>query len=264
MPSYHDAPAVIGESTPVVPPERSALAHPPAHLRLWLVAAGGVGLDLWSKHWAFHTLGQGHEARRVVIPYVLEFQTMFNSGALFGIGPGQTTFFIVASILALGLVLWMFAQNPPRRWLLQIALGAILAGALGNMYDRVTVKLVVRQVRSGSQLVTRYFQIVEDSGSILLAYEYPRRPDSQPHKLRKHDRDSDRPVGYVRDFIKIPTKFPGFELWPWVFNVADMLLVGGVGVLACYLWRDRRHSGRRISPTLPDRDANEEPTAVIP
>jgi len=45
----------------------------------------------------------------------------------------------------------------------------------------------------------------------------------------------------VRDFIKISQKwFGGRDLWPWVFNVADMLLVGGVAVLAVRLLFERR------------------------
>ncbi|MGE0481700.1 MAG: hypothetical protein AB7Q17_14635, partial [Phycisphaerae bacterium] len=41
------------------------------------------------------------------------------------------------------------------------------------------------------------------------------------------------------DFIKIDTTVYGRELWPWVFNVADMLLVGGVAILAIQLLRER-------------------------
>ena len=52
-------------------------------------------------------------------------------------------------------------------------------------------------------------------------------------------------VGHVRDFIKIPTRWvAGRELWPWVFNVADMLLVGGVAILAIKLLRERKPEPR--------------------
>ena len=108
----------------------------------------GLVLDLWSKDWAFHTLRQG--GRKGLIPYVLELQTMLNDGALFGIGSGHTGLFLLASLLALALVLWMFAQSSPRRRTLQLALGAILAGALGNMYDRTFVKLVDQPVQTGT------------------------------------------------------------------------------------------------------------------
>jgi signal peptidase II len=230
--------------------ERPPLADPASHLRLWSTAVIGLTLDLWSKSWAFQTLGQGEH--RTVIPGLLEMQTMLNDGALFGIGAGRTTFFIIASLLALALVLWMFAQNPPKRWLLQIALGGILAGALGNMYDRVTVRLVGAFVPTQQGRAFRYFEPVEDDGHTITLREYaPRRHDALVHQLSGTAREqAEAPAGHVRDFIKINTTAPnwswlpkairGKELWPWVFNVADTLLVGGVLILAIHLWTDRK------------------------
>lgn len=206
-----------------------------AHLRFWSVALGGVALDLWSKHTVFNWLRQNHEPY-VLVPYVLSFHTMFNPGALFGIGAGQTEWFLVASVLALILVFWMFGQSSPRRFLLQIALGGILAGAMGNMYDRIFVKLV--EQRPGGYV--RYYEREDQSDRILL-HEYPRSPDVNPRTLPTEIGPQLPPtLGYVRDFIKINSTFFGKEIWPWVFNVADMLLVGGVGILAIHMWRDRR------------------------
>ncbi len=230
--------------------ERSPLADPASHARLWITAAVGLSLDLWSKSWAFNTLGQGEH--RIIIPGALELQTMLNDGALFGIGAGRTTFFIIASLLALALVLWMFAQNPPRRWLLQIALGGILAGALGNMYDRVTVRLVGAYVPTERGRTFRYFEPIRDDGRTITLREYPPHlPDAITHQLTGTAREhAESPAGHVRDFIKINTTAPnwswlpqairGRELWPWVFNVADTLLVGGVIILAVHLWTDRK------------------------
>lgn len=231
--------------------EAHALAHLPSYLRFLSVAVFGLALDLWSKHWAFTTLGQGHKPR-VVIPHVLEFQTMLNSGALFGIGGGQTALFLVASACALALVFWMFAQTSPRRWVLQIALGGILAGALGNMYDRVFVKLLERPwPRPGRAHV--YMQKVGQDEDGLMVKVYPATGDGRVFHAAVDT--PQREIGFVRDFIKIPTTMPnwswlparirGHEAWPWVFNVADMLLVGGVGILAIHLWRDRKHSRRQ-------------------
>lgn len=215
----------------------NAAHHLASHLRLWSVAAAGLTLDLWSKAWAFRTLGQG--GRRVLVPHVLEFQTMLNDGALFGIGSGQTTFFVIASVLALGLVLWMFANSTPRRWWLHVALGAILAGAVGNMYDRITVQLV-GPLRVAGQ--ARYFTMQPGDGPRVRLAEYP--PERGGATVHVDAGRLDPPVGHVRDFIKIPTQFGWGELWPWVFNVADMMLVGGVAILAVHLWRDRRPAPR--------------------
>lgn len=224
-------------SLPGTDPQDRAWRHAGAWLRFASIAVGGVALDLWSKHWAFHTLRQN--GRRVLIPHVLEFQTMLNPGALFGIGGGQTTLFLVASAVALVLVGWMFVQSSPRRQLLHVALGAVLAGALGNMYDRAFVKLLERPVPTARGPI--FLQVAESGERGYTLQEYPPHADG----LRMVRREIPREVGFVRDFIKIPTRFfGGPELWPWVFNVADMLLVGGVSILALYLWFDPRPEQR--------------------
>lgn len=214
-----------------------------------MVAAAGLILDLWSKDWALQRLRQ--DQRITIIPHVLDFQTMFNPGALFGIGAGQTTVFLIASVLALGLVLVMFAQSSPRRWIVQIALGAIFAGAIGNMYDRLTVELVEAPIRAGSNVVMRKFEkVVDPAAGRVLLYEYPRIAESRVLTLPISEAEKLREIGYVRDFIKINSTIPGWgEIWPWVFNVADMLLVGGVSILAVRILFERRtHAHRESAP----------------
>lgn len=228
----------VGSEAAVAAP--SSHASPVAALRdgwSWArfasVAILGLLLDLWTKHWAFHTLHQG--GHRIIVPHVLEFQTMLNPGALFGIGGGMTTVFLIASAFALALVAWMFAHSPADRRLLHVALGAVLAGALGNMYDRAFVRLLEQPMPSARGPI--YLQIAGADERGFELEEYP------PHDsaLRVVRTEIPREVGFVRDFIKIPTKLFGErDLWPWVFNVADMLLVGGVSILAAYLWFDRR------------------------
>jgi len=213
-----------------------------AHLCFWITAAAGLVLDLGSKEWAFHTLRQDGE--RALIPHVLELYTTFNSGALFGLAQGKTLLFLLASALALALVLWMFAQSSARRWALHVALGAILAGALGNMYDRAFVKLTMHPL--GQKI--RYWERGPGDATGLMLYEYPRAAGGRTLRIPAGRVDQLSPeIGYVRDFIKIPTRWlGGRELWPWVFNVADVLLVCGVGILAIFLWVDRK--AHRLAP----------------
>jgi lipoprotein signal peptidase len=191
-------------------------------------------VDLVSKAVAFRKLGQA--GRRVVIPGVLELQTMVNDGALFGIGGGRTTLFLAASGVALVLVIYMFALSPARSRLLHLGLAAILAGAAGNMYDRAFVRLVKWRDSSGS--VRYYVKSFSADGQRVQLREYPPRAAAAQYELPAGAAGHLPPeVGYVRDFIKISARiFGGRELWPWVFNVADMLLVGGVGLLAVRLW----------------------------
>ena len=205
------------------------------------------------------------------MPRVLEFQTMLNPGALFGIGGGQTFLFLIASAAALVLVFWMFSQTSPRRWALQVALGGILAGALGNMYDRAYVKLLEKPKMVAGRWV--YVMKTGANKDGVMVEEYPPREDGRKYTISAQANSHE--VGFVRDFIKIPTTTPqwnwlpekvrGKELFPWVFNVADMLLVGGVSILALHLWRERKsaqreqqrqnHHGRRqvVVPQTADR-----------
>lgn len=208
---------------------------PKAHLVFWTVATSGLAIDLISKEVIFHHLRQSREPMSI-IPSVIDFQTMFNGGALFGIGQGQTTLFLIASIVALTLVVWMFAYSSGRRTLLHVALAGILAGALGNMYDRSFVRLVEYPLKS-----YRYF--VRDDlpeGRIRLT-EYPPAPDARRIEIPQSSAEFIGPeLGYVRDFIKISTAIRGKSIYPWIFNVADMLLVGGVGILAIQLVFERK------------------------
>lgn len=231
---------------PAAAGERPAWRDTGAWLRFGLIAVAGLALDLWSKHELFARLGQ--TGRIVLLPGVLEFQTMMNKGALFGIGAGQTTLFLAASVLALLLVGWMFVHSSPRRWLLHVALGGIVAGALGNMYDRVFVRLVeTPQRRPDGHWV--FMQRLDNSPTGVVLEEYP-PGRAGGLRLNVPADTGGAEVGFVRDFIKIPTKLWGErDLWPWVFNVADMLLVGGVIILALYLLYDGRQQ-RKASPSV--------------
>lgn len=185
----------------------------------------GLLFDLGTKYWAFRAIGPvpqvvdrvsverilEHDPRRImsliqphepreIIPGVLNFQLVLNAGAVFGTGQGKRWFFIAFTVIALGFALWIFA-----RWtragdrLGHISIGLVIAGGLGNLYDRL-----------------RY--------------------------------------ACVRDFIhplpdwKLPfgLAWPSGErdLWPYVSNVADALLLVGIGVLMVKLWRaDEAHRG---------------------
>jgi signal peptidase II len=225
---------------------------PRAHLIFWSVAVSGLVLDLVSKEWIFHTLRQSRDVISV-IPYVIDFQTMFNGGALFGIGQGQTTLFLTASIVALALVVWMFANSSGHKTALHVALAGILAGAMGNMYDRAFVRLVEYPLNS-----YRYY-IREDlpDGRIRLT-EYPRAADARQIDLDPSNASRIGPeTGYVRDFIKISTAIRGRSIYPWIFNVADMLLVGGVGILALQLLLERRP----VQPAAVEADHRPSPGA---
>ncbi len=108
-----------------------------AWIRFVLIAGCGLAADLWTKHLAFEKLGYGLGSRpMVLIPDVLQLHTTLNPGAVFGVGPGLAPLFIIISLVAIGFVVYVFMNCLRQQWVMQIALGLILAGAMGNLYDR--------------------------------------------------------------------------------------------------------------------------------
>ncbi|HWE35304.1 MAG TPA: signal peptidase II [Isosphaeraceae bacterium] len=115
--------------------------HVPAsrHLLFWSIALLGAGLDLASKAAIFARLGL-HGSRRLVGD-VLELRTSYNPGALWGLGRDwqySSLLFAVASLVAgLFICYYLFGRGAAADRLQTIALALIMAGAIGNCYDRL-------------------------------------------------------------------------------------------------------------------------------
>ncbi|MEM1354593.1 MAG: signal peptidase II [Planctomycetota bacterium] len=77
-----------------------------------------------------------HDSTRLV-PKALDLQLTLNTGAVFGLGKGARPVFIAVSLVATGVIFFLLWRSPARGYLYHIALAMILAGALGNLYDRV-------------------------------------------------------------------------------------------------------------------------------
>jgi lipoprotein signal peptidase len=231
-------------STPAAP--RWALGHWPSHFRLWLIAAIGLATDLWTKHWAFETLAP-HDSR-TLIKHLCSLQLSLNPGALFGFGAGFAPIFVGASVLALLFVLYLFANTTSNRWSMHVALGLVLAGALGNLYDRATQEAFVAYLPNKGRVIG-VLDGQSDRGVTISDFPSGRNPQFYPGPVDQ-TKSGRQPV--VRDFVRIEAQVGGFSLWPWVFNVADALLVAGVGVLLINFWRDHK--------TAPTNDRESAPT----
>jgi len=100
-----------------------------------------LSLDLWSKEYMQELLGlqvqQNRSAQEIdLIPGFLAWQGTWNPGVTFGLAPGQTNVILtLTSIATLGLLIW-FAGTRSRSRCLHIGLALILAGAVGNLWDR--------------------------------------------------------------------------------------------------------------------------------
>jgi signal peptidase II len=85
---------------------------------------------------------------RTVIPGFFNITRIHNRGAIFGAfnqSNNQVVFLALtaASLLALGLVVFYFFKTPPSDRLMKISLALIMAGALGNLLDRITRGFVI-------------------------------------------------------------------------------------------------------------------------
>jgi signal peptidase II len=105
-----------------------------------LLVVSGCALDLTTKSVVFRWLGMPGPAFEPTWIWkdVIGFQTSLNEGALFGFGQGLAKIFAGLSIAAaIGIFFWIFFAGGTRDWLLTIALGFIVAGIFGNLYDRL-------------------------------------------------------------------------------------------------------------------------------
>ena len=247
-------------------PHLSAFFDRRSHVRLWLVAVVGLGFDLWSKHWAFSALNPSPrpDAAYVAIEGLLSFRRSLNPGALFGLGKGLTPVFIGASLLALGFVLYLFYHSTPARKSLHIALACVLAGAIGKLYDRAFMLADVVHYTEQTRTDMIVGKLVEQPGGAARIMSWPDGIHLLK-ELRPGTEYSVRTQGVVRDFVKfdphVTIRGMVVDLWPWIFNIADVLLVVGVGLLLINFWYERKAEVRAKadagSESAPDAAAAE-------
>jgi signal peptidase II len=132
-------------------PRRKGLAvtNPASHLWLWLTVVPAVALDLASKSLGWNYLGGPLEdgGRQVaLIPDWLRLVASRNPGIVFGInfaedlalGPAAgRALTLLLTLVTSVLIFYVFAASRPRQRWLHVWCGLILAGAFGNLYDRL-------------------------------------------------------------------------------------------------------------------------------
>ncbi|HSS33693.1 MAG TPA: signal peptidase II [Solirubrobacterales bacterium] len=66
----------------------------------------------------------------------LKLTLSHNEGVAFGLAGGSGAPLVIVTVLALGVVLYLFSRNPARP-LMWIATGLLAGGAVGNLIDRI-------------------------------------------------------------------------------------------------------------------------------
>jgi signal peptidase II len=124
------------------------------------IAAAGLAGDLYSKSAVFADLGYPGggaplvRGEHVRFAHPLGFEgeskpflegwmtfrlfTSFNQGALWGVGQGYTWLFSTLSLAAaVGIVYWLFVRGAAASAWLTASLAFVMAGTMGNLYDRL-------------------------------------------------------------------------------------------------------------------------------
>ncbi|HET6379468.1 MAG TPA: signal peptidase II [candidate division Zixibacteria bacterium] len=103
---------------------------------LLLTAAALVGADQLTKALVVDAMEVGE--RIEVIGDLIMLWHVQNTGGAFSLLPGQLPLMYAVTVLALVMIAWFhrsFVGRAP--WVMQVVLGMILAGTLGNLIDRV-------------------------------------------------------------------------------------------------------------------------------
>jgi lipoprotein signal peptidase len=171
-----------------------------------LVALVGVILDQWTKLVAVsaYALPNGepdYTKYTAVIGDFFQFRLVYNYGAAFGSTPQKiapflnpTIFFLITSILALGLLFFFYRRLPISDKAHQMGVVLITSGAFGNLIDRMRLHKVVD------------FIDVDIPDIVLGSFEMTR--------------------------------------WP-TFNIADVLICIGVGVLIFWPSPSKKSDGQK-------------------
>lgn len=99
------------------------------------ITLGGVAVDLLSKWIVFSQIDKFEKV--TLIPRLLNILRSENEGIIFGIFPGRTNAFIFFSALAIIIILCLYFWSEETTFIPNIALGFILGGAIGNLWDRI-------------------------------------------------------------------------------------------------------------------------------
>ncbi len=100
-----------------------------------IAALGGVILDIVSKWIVFSKLKEFDKIS--LIPGLIDIVQSKNEGVVFGMFPGKTNAFIVISIIAIAIIAYLYVKSDKTLFMSNLALGLVLSGAMGNLWDRI-------------------------------------------------------------------------------------------------------------------------------
>ena len=99
-------------------------------------------IDIFSKYLANKLLDFG--VNIIIIPNVVSFEKVYNSGAAFGLFMHASFLLLLISlIISLVIIYFLFSKKFDKTVIEYVSLIFILSGAIGNMIDRIIYKHVI-------------------------------------------------------------------------------------------------------------------------
>lgn len=109
------------------------------NLVFWGIASLGFALDQYTKWAVFKNLKEAGAVS--IIPGFLNLFCSENRGSVFGFAQGQNRALIFLSFIAIGIIIWIYIRSN-KSLLMGLSMGFILAGAAGNLWDRIFYRYV--------------------------------------------------------------------------------------------------------------------------
>lgn len=109
------------------------------YLVLFLTAGAIIAFDQWTKAIVRNNLAVGESWMpwAWLAPHA-RFVHWFNEGVAFGMFQGMSWLFAIVAVLISAAIIYYYPRVPDEDWLLRLAMSLQMAGAIGNLIDRLT------------------------------------------------------------------------------------------------------------------------------
>jgi signal peptidase II len=139
------------------------------YLILFGVAAGVIALDQWTKWLVRENIEFGGQWLPDWLSWLAPYARIvhwYNSGAAFGMFQNGNLIFTTLAFIVIGAIIYYYPRVETEDWTLKLAMGMQLAGASGNLIDRLLMGKVTDFISIGAFPV---FNIADASISIGVA-----------------------------------------------------------------------------------------------
>ena len=150
------------------------------HRLVLLVVAVALALDQITKYLVSHTMDLGQS---VPAEGFFRITYVYNTGSIFGLFTSQNTILTLGSFVGVGVLFWFYRAYADGVPLIRISLGLLMAGALGNLSDRLILGRVTDFIDVGRWPI---FNVADSSiviGMVVLLWVFTTTPSVRSREL---------------------------------------------------------------------------------